>query len=386
MRRLLYIGYGQLFASRQFLRGLTADHDFMQRWQIRARSQGMDEPTWRRLLAHFPADALILHGASPARLAQAARLPVPVYAFGLQTRPVVPGLMVDHEAVGRMAADYFLAHNFSAYAFLGHAQSVGVDLRLQGFRERLRRRGFRPLSLILERVKNPLDLHDDLVPSVGPLDGWLRRLPAPCAVFAVDDLTGVLAVEACQRLGLPVPRAVAVLGAQDDNLLCQLTYPRLSSISLPFVEMGRAAARWIDAAPAAGRRGAVQVRRFPPVHVAERGSTATGESQDPLVLRALALIDAHLGTGVRVDQLCRACGVSATTLEERFRRELRRTPRMEIRRRRVERAQRLLLETPYPLTRIARECGFRSSAYCCTVFRALVGLTPLAYRRHSRSD
>jgi LacI family transcriptional regulator len=205
-------------------------------------------------------------------------------------------------------------------------------------------------------------------------------LAGPLGIAAANDIHGLRALDACRRAGLGVPEQAAVVGADDDAELCELSDPPLSSVSFNPERAGWEAASLLDRLMRGER-----VPRAPlliaPLGVTARQSTDALAIADPHVARALHFIRRHACEGIDVGALLREVPLSRRSFEHRFRKAVGRTPKAEIRRLQLDRAKTLLSGTDLKLAAVADRCGFHQPAYLCAVFRRSLGCTPAAWRR-----
>jgi LacI family transcriptional regulator len=213
---------------------------------------------------------------------------------------------------------------------------------------------------------------------------WLKAAPKPLGVFACQDAWGVRLVEACRHAGLHVPDEVALLCVDNDDLLCELTRPALSSIDLPHERIGYEAAALFDQLLTGAEPGAESVS-FPPLGVVSRLSTDVLCIADADVAAAVRFIRERGHLPLRVRDVLHAVPVSRRALERRFHQTLQRGLGEEIRRVHLERAKTLLTSADLPTPQVAERSGFSNANHLATVFRLELGLTPLAYRRQLRA-
>ena len=180
-----------------------------------------------------------------------------------------------------------------------------------------------------------------------------------------------------------MPEEVAVVGADDDAELCELSDPPLSSVTFNPERVGYEAAGLLDRLMAR-RGGAGKPFLVPPLGVSTRQSSDILAIDDADVAKAIHYIRRHAFEGITVEDVLAEVPLSRRALEHRFRRRLGRTPKQEIRRLRLERAKSLLASTELPLARISDRLGFHQPAYLSAVFRKETGLTPAAYRKRLR--
>jgi LacI family transcriptional regulator len=293
----------------------------------------------------------------------------------------MPHVMVDHAEVGRQAARHFLERGVQRFGFVGyprHAFSVGREL---GFREVVAAAGF-TLDSFLER-------HDRIQDPSGfwkwnrPLMDWLAGLRRPVGILASNDVQGAQVSEFCRQLGFRVPDEVAIVGVDDDDLLCELSRPSLSSVALPGERIGYEAAvlldRWLR-----GSRPPKKVVVLPPVGVVVRQSSDLMAVPDPQVSAALRFIREQADRPLRVQDVLREVPMARRALERRFRKLLQRSISEEIRRVHLERSRQLLSQTDLPLSAVATQSGFTDGRQLSVVFRRETGLTPSAFRRRFR--
>jgi LacI family transcriptional regulator len=319
--------------------------------------------------------ARIESGRDADRLA-ARRLPV-VDVAGAWRRTGFRQVCNDDPATGALAARHLTSLGFSRFAFCGVARVGWSGRRREGFRAIL---GGSPVPVFEESLAWWERLrHSDR------LEAWIRALPHPVAVFACNDTAGLKAAAACRNAGLSVPRDVAILGVDNEDILCELCVPPLSSIMLDCEEIGFRAAETLARMLEHSGSGAVSPQLIAPREVVERSSTHVLPSADPLVEQALALIRSLAGEPVRVAGLLKRIPASRRSLEIRFRRALGRSVHDEIVRVRIERARELLRTTTLTVAAVAAASGFGNPQRFHEAFRKAAGMTPGAYRKsHQR--
>lgn len=171
-------------------------------------------------------------------------------------------------------------------------------------------------------------------------------------------------LDACRRAGLAVPEEVAVLGVDNDELLCALSPPPLSSIRLNTPRTGWQAAALL-ALMMGGEKVPVETQWVPPLSVVTRQSTDVLAVDDPPVARALHYIREHACDGLGVSDVLRHCPMARRTLEAL----LGRTPREEIARVQLGRVKELLAGTDLALAEIAGRAGSRHTEYLSVFFQ-----------------
>ncbi len=311
-----------------------------------------------------------------------------------------PRILPDDLAAGRLAADHFLNKGFRNFGFFGDGHLPWSGEREAGFREQIERvfasrraqsNGNGTRSTGPSRAFTFSAFERENRPAATALGGshrrqsaamgdWLASLPRPVAILAANDLWGFELVQAAREGGLHVPDDVAILGVDNDELLCEVSYPPLSSIIIGGEQMGRAAVALLDRLMRNGRRTIAEPARVPPQGVMTRQSTDVLAVEDPEVAAALRHIRSHAFEGLSVKQMLDALAVNRRTLERQFVKILGHTPLEEIRRVRLERVK-TLLQTDLAIYEVAVRSGFATPEYLATSFLQATGMSPTEYRR-----
>jgi LacI family transcriptional regulator len=279
-----------------------------------------------------------------------------------------------------MAADHLLSLGLRHFGFAGYANYPFSQEREAGFRQALVDRAL-SFSTYHERTLVAFDPAGHLWALDAQVRRWVESLPKPAGIFAANDVWGVQLVELCRQAGFRVPEDVALLGVDNDDLLCELARPSLSSISVPAGQIGFEAAATLHRL-LSGRRAAKSAL-FPPVRVVARQSSDLLALDDPDVAAALQLIR-RSERPLQVLDVLKTVPVSRRALERRFAAHVGRGIGEEIRRVRLERAKELLARTMLPMTAVADRAGYSAVTRLCVAFRQATGQTPAAYRRRYR--
>lgn len=290
----------------------------------------------------------------------------------------VPKFRPDNISIGHLGAEHLLERGFRHFGFCGFSGLDWSSERQAGFVEALGLAGHRCDVLDVEDPGQMNPFWD--AKQITTLGAWLRRLPKPAAVMGCHDLRALQIVSAAQAAGLLVPEEVAVLGANNDTIRCELSEPRLSSVAANAFQSGYQAAEQL-ALLMSGKPATVTEHRVEPVGVITRQSTDILAMGDKNVAAAVSYIREHACLGINVDEVLRHAFASRSQLEKKFRRFIGRSPQAEIRRVQVEKIKQLLFETNFPLKKIAELAGFEHVEYMCVVFKRLTGDSPGSYRK-----
>ena len=287
----------------------------------------------------------------------------------------LPRVVPDMAEAGRMAADHLLGRGFPRLGFIG-GRDPGSRGELEGFRAALRQAGLPCPSLTVpleySNAREWAVFHDRL-------GRWIRTWVFPMGIFASYELVARLLAGVCRRRGIRIPDDVGIVCAGNTELVCEMFEPTITSIEQGFENVGARAAGVLDRLMRGGRPPAGPVR-VPPVAVVERGSTSAFVVGDADLARVLKAIWSPGPRGLQVRDLLAGFPASRRTLERRFREVLGRTLHQEIQRARIDRARKLLSQTPEPLKSVALKAGFRTAAHFSRAFRLQEGMSPTDYR------
>lgn len=281
---------------------------------------------------------------------------------------------VDDLAIGRLAAEHLIARGYQNFAFVGRGDAHYAKQRLQGFRSVVGNvpvywEEFRDWRQYDEYWRDP---DEDMV-------GWLAAQSTPLGIFTAHDPTGRHVLEAAAQAGLDVPFAIGVISANNDENVCDMARPGLSSIRLPWRRLAAEVVQTIEAIW--GGNPPVAPILVQPLEIVARGSSSYEAVNDPVVRRAMQVLVERVSTIISVEEWAASIGVSRRVMERRFQISLGRSPHAMIQHERVELAKKLLTTTDLPVAIIAERCGFQSNERLTVNFRASVGMPPATYRR-----
>ncbi|MFZ5495659.1 MAG: XylR family transcriptional regulator [Verrucomicrobiota bacterium] len=334
------------------------------------------DPKWLRSKKW---DGVISRHTTPALVQTCAELKLPLVDLNdSEPFPGVPKIRPDNVGLGHIGAEHFIERGYRHFGFAGFSNNAWSRERRDGFAEALRLAG------------KKCDVFDvtypgDLTPfwdaqQIDALVGWLTSLPKPIGVMACNDMRAQQVISAAHASGILVPEEVAVLGANNEPIRCELAYPPLSSVSPNAFQSGYKAAETL-AGLMNGCPPPSYDLRIEPVGVATRPSTDVLAIEDRIVTTALSFIRQKACAGLTVDGIVKAVHASRSQLEKKFRRHLGRSPQAEIRRVQVAKIKQLLVDTDYPLKKISEMAGFEHVEYMSVVFKRLTGDSPGGFRK-----
>lgn len=284
---------------------------------------------------------------------------------------------VDDFRMGWMAAEYFRNRGLRRFAFYGKT-ALHAPERRSGFAACLEKHGLNAEYF----EENPIidqDMDHWSPPSAELID-WLEKLPRPCAVLAAHDAMGRTLVEGCRQLAIAIPDELAILSASDDESICKLAYPRLSSIEMPWAAIGNQAVAALKSI-ITGEKPPSDPVLIAPTRIQTRASTEMIALADPLVEKALRFARDHLQSLDGVASWAEKIGAHRRSMERAFRAELGQSPLEALTRLRVEHAKELLCQTDWSISRISDACGFSQADKLSTHFRRITRISPSQFRR-----
>lgn len=358
--------------GRQVLLGVAAYVRAQGQWAVAIDSA----ETLRTALRQRKVDGIIAQSASPEieRILSHVRIPA-VNVSNRFRASRVPRVINDDRAIGQMAAEHFLERGFASFGFVGIPGTYFSWLRGASFAATLKTHGYPCLM-------HGFHMGRQLRPPLAP---WLQSLPKPCAVLGADDYAARSIIHEAMAASIHVPEDVAVVGVENDPILCDFAAVPFSSVQSGAETVGYEAARLLDRLMR-GEPPPDHPLLIPPRGVITRRSSDLLTINDEAVSTALRFIREHATANIGVSDVVNQSSLSRRMLELRFRRTLKRPVRKEIERVRVEKAALLLASGELPIGRIAAMTGFAEPRTLSLVFRRVMKTTPSAYRRQFRHD
>lgn len=302
---------------------------------------------------------------------------IPVIAQDFKERFTdIPNITGAYHETGKLAAEYFLKKGFKNFAFYGFNNIVWSRERAEGFEKRVKEAGY---DVHQYQVKDSSSAHLWYYkPSA--LSEWLKSLPKPVAIMTCDDNQGHHVTEAARHAGLRIPDEVAVLGVDNDEMICDLSDPALSSIELDTEKGGYEAARLMEKMIKNKELTSPDVV-VKPTQVVTRHSTDVFASKDKYVVNALKYIHGNLDKNLKVDQVLKEVPLSRRSLEKRFMLTTGYPVYEYIYNQRIEKFTQKLLETDLTIFEIALDLGLSDSKNIARQFKQIKGVTPMEYRK-----
>ena len=288
----------------------------------------------------------------------------------------LPNIIGDDAAIGKMGAEHLLDRGLHHFAFCGFDEMFWSRDRGKGFQKRISKAGFK--TYFYKQPRSKVQRLWENEPAI--MADWLKSLPKPLGLMTCTDDRSQHIIEARKIAGLHVPEEVAIIGVDNDEMICNLTDPPLTSIVQNAERAGYEAAELLDKMMS-GKKVGRQTIKVEATHVVTRPSTDILTIKDSDVVEALCFIRQHSKKPIRVSEVVERVAMSRRSLEERFRKYRSRSIQEEIRRVRINRVIQMLVETNLPVSRIAMELNYPSIEHISRYFRKEKGTSPQAYRR-----
>jgi LacI family transcriptional regulator len=364
-------------SGRQFLAGVADYARHFGPWIFHWRVGGL--PDLQKMHGSTQFDGAILRDVVDRQALNIAGVPTVVMEC-LQSGTTEPSLVVattDNEAIGRAAASHLLSLQLRQFAFCGYGDVLWSEQRGDAFVQ------------ALGEMSHPVARHQEpRVTSLGErfgsgnsekLRSWLESLPKPVGLFAANDDLAEQIVNICRDLNIRMPDECAIIGVDNDPVVCGMCNPSLTSIGLHFHQTGYKAAEAL-AGMMSGCQSGSQTIQSTITNLVERQSTNITAADDPIIAKALRFIRDHARRQVDANEIALASGLSRRGLEQRFRQRLGRSIMDHYREERASCMARALLETNLSITDIAEQFGFTESAHFTRFFRSVRSQTPSAFR------
>lgn len=373
--------------GRALLRGIALYARNQTDWSLMHQEMASDaeSPEW---LESTPISGILARIETQETIDRLQRLNIPTVDLRCRfTIDAIPQVETDDRRVAQFAFEHLLDRGFRRFAFCGFQSANYSIRRLTFFRELVDEAGF-PLSVYespgsRHQPTNSMELSGLL--DADQVSHWLTTLTAPTGLFVCNDIRGQQVLNACRSLDIAVPDDIGVIGVDDDDAICPLCDPPLSSVRPDAERAGYRAAEILHGMMQ-GQMPPNKIEFVPPTSVVRRLSTEVDAVDDRAIARSCQFIREHACEGINVDDVASYVALSRRQLERRFRKELGRTPHNEITAVQISRVKQLLRETTMTLEQITPLAGYSYKERLSAVFKRETGETPGEYRSRDNID
>lgn len=291
----------------------------------------------------------------------------------------IPNITSDYHLAGRMVADFFIQKGYRSFAFFGYKDVVWSEERCEGFFDQIAKYGFSSSfhEYHNEQIEN-LWFYEST-----PLIKWLKDLPTATALMTCDDNQAIKITEACRIADLKIPEEIAVMGVDNDTVVCNLSEPPLSSLHMNVEMGGYETAVLIDKMIKEKTKEYKDIY-IKPLNIINRISTDIYSTDDPYVLQAIKYIHQNLSNKLGVEDIVKQIPLSRRLLEMRFKSVTGEPIYQYILKLRIENFAQLLLSSNEPISTIALNVGFIDYKNLARQFRQLKHCSPSEYRLQNK--
>ncbi len=366
-----------LASGRDVLRGIG---DYVRQqgpWSIYHEPRGLEDPV-PKWLQGWDGDGIIarIQNDRMAHTVKETGIPI-VDVLGLATEARFPLVHADDEGIAQQAAEHLLQRGFRNFAYCGIRHAPWSNRRRDVFTKTISLAGYEcsvyhlPTSIRSGRNWEKVEKS---------FTKWIVELPKPVGIMACNDPRGQLLLEACRRGRVSVPEEAAVIGVDNDEPLCMISDPPLSSVMPNHERVGFEAAALLNRMMA-GDDPPGETLFIPPLRVVTRMSTDVSAIEDPEVASVVRFVREHACEGIDLHDIVEYSGFSRSTLLRKTKKVLGRSLHEEIIRVRLQRVHYLLTETNLSIESITHKSGFNHRQYMGKVFKAEYGETLAEYRK-----
>lgn len=367
--------------DRQMIRGIIKYGLSAQNWELVLKpleyihsKKNKHPKLW---FEHIKADGIIVRGLE--HISQIMKLNIPVIVSGIykEQYPGIPSVKTDSTSIAKLAGEHLVGCGLWNFAYCGFK---GIDWsveRAKAFDEVIKKAGFLVHHYPFKyEYRDGQSERKDLIK-------WVSSLPKPVGIMACNDDRALQTASACKAAGIQIPQEAAIIGVDNDEFVCSISPPTLSTVAVNFERAG------FESAEMLGRLIKNSKTKYNnitvcPLGVIARQSTDILAFKDEVILRAIKFIQENFNSPISVDDVSAAAAVSRRVLEKRFKNILKRSINKELCRLRVNYIARLLIETDMTVVQIAKKLNYIQPEHICRYFKAQMNVSPQEYRKRQR--
>jgi LacI family transcriptional regulator len=383
MKKVILIVDTSRSASRQFLRGIERYIHTNDSWEVYTQPPDYlsgEKKNFHKWIQQNHFDGIIVRDSQNLQDILKLKIPKTVFETTCEDFPGIATISTDSYSISKMAADYFIGLGFRNFAFCGVENLFWSKGRQDAYQGILSENE----NVLFFQYNCPHGTHNMVIERRN-ISNWLKKLPKPLCVFACNDDIGVYILEVCKITGLKVPEEIAVLGVDNDELVCNLSSPGLSSIKIDVDKAGFEAAEALDKQMKGGKSVANIMIRAKARYLIKRQSTDIIAVNDKDITKALIFIRENFNKPIQVEDVVNATCFSRRMLERRFNTDLKRSVTDEINRLRTEYLKMKLMNSRIPIHKIVESLGYIDYGHFSRFFKKLTSMSPTEYRRRNKN-
>lgn len=365
--------------ARKVIHGISKYARENRQWSIffHEHERGNPDLTW---LVNWNGDGILARIENPkiADYVKNKELPT-VDLSSFRLLPHIPYVETNDKKYAEVAAKHLLSRNFRNFAFCGDSQYNWSKLREKHFVRYIKEQGY-PCFVFDSSAHNAFSFEARL-----EMIKWVKSLPKPIGIMACFDSQGQELLESCRVSNISVPYTVAVVGCDNDELVCELAEPSMSSVIPNAVKTGYHAALLLEKLMNGEELEGLEYL-FDPLGVQTRQSTDVLATNDKVVVEALDYINKNACNGIKVQDVLEHIYLSRRVFENRFLKSVGKTPHEVIQDVKIKYAKQLLEETDLTVEEIAAKTGFFYAEYFCVAFKRHTSMVPSEYRKLNNTN
>lgn len=381
MKKILLIIDYSIESDRELLKGLVRYSKEHGGWLFHKMPSNLEQLTngWKHVIEwanQWQADAIVGHWLwKETKPLTFLNIPVVLENHKKRSR-LFSNLTGDYFGTGVIAARFFLKKKYTDFAYFGLKGIIWSEERLQGYKKEIESNGGRLHAMM---ATNAFEEKSRILK-------WLHALPKPIAMLACNDEHALFISDLCKVEDLPIPDKIALLGIDNDELLCQISNPQISSISINSEQGGYRLGEMLNKQFEANETWPFNIL-ITPGEIIERDSTMSHNIRDPYVDRIVKYIDNNFDQYITLEQVFSQAPLSRRSLEIRFKKEMNGiTVHKYLTCCRMHRFAQLLATTDHSVQEIAEMCGELNYPNISRAFRNQFGCTPQTYRMLKKKE
>jgi LacI family transcriptional regulator len=333
-------------------------------------------------LTSWKPDGIIMRDTLITKELLKLKIPTIFAPHGSEYPRNIPVIITDPSSIAKMASDHFIEKGFKNLAFCGYDSFEWSEQRKSYFNRFNNEAGFRTYNYVSSKRFRPNDWEKEQQ----HVCRWIKDLPKPIGIFACNDDRGLQILDVCKLMNLKVPEDVAVIGVDNDLMVCDFGDPPLSSIALNIESAGFEAAKLLDKMMSSGNK--MKGRKIIATSniIVQRQSSDILAVNDKEVAQAIQFIKDNAKNKILIKDILRTTGIGSRALEKRFRNTIHRTIYHEIQQVRIESISKLLIETDLPISQITSLYNFTDAEHISRFFKKEKGMSMREYRKIHKSQ
>jgi LacI family transcriptional regulator len=333
-------------------------------------------------LTNWKPDGIIMRDTLITKELLRLKIPTIFAPHGFGYPKDLPLIITDSSSIARMASEHFIEKGFKNLAFCGFDIYEWSEERKIYFNKFNKEAGFKTYNYPSSKIirQNDWDIEQQNVCK------WIKDLPKPVGIFACNDDRGLHILEVCKLMNLKVPEDVAVIGVDNDLMVCEFGDPPLSSIALNIESAGFEAAKLLDKMMSSGNKMKGRKIIATSSRIVQRQSSDILAVNDKEVAHAIQFIKDNAKNKILIKDMLKINGIGRQALEKRFRNTIHRTIYNEIQQERIESISKLLIETDLPISQITSLYNFTDAEHISRFFKKGKGMSLREYRKIHKSQ